>query len=535
MKNRFIVLTILVCAVSSLLAVPAYRGPITHIQSDGTELVVYHHGDEKFSYFTNEAGQWLQADEKGDYLIVPALTDEEIALRRAESMYSQIASRRAINRTGIDRLLSPRGPIILVNFQDSTFTSTNAQMNEWANGENYTYNGATGSIHQYFYDVSYGEYDLKLDVFGPVTVSKNSAYYGGDYNENNRDICAADLVEEACQQAIAAGADFSQYDYDNDGYVDWVVILYAGMGQADGGASESIWPHQSDLHYYGKAFKLNGKTIDHYCMLCELNGQTGKRAGIGTFVHEFSHIMGLPDLYETTGQGDWKTSGKWDVMDYGPYNNDTNTPPAYSAYERWFMGWLSPTLINEPMTATLLDINTARSAAYMTEWGNSISNILRPSPNVFYVFENRQTEGWDAYLPGHGMLITRINYEPNWWMGNSVNNTSMNLGVDIVEADGITPKYSRLNRDNGYFGKLTDAFPAGANTFTDVAAYKLTNITEENKKITFDVNGGGEPTILEAINHIKVQKESNIKWLRNGMLIIQHGNELYNINGKRIE
>ena len=96
MKNRFIVLTILVCAVSSLLAVPAYRGPITHKQSDGTELVVYHHGDEKFSYFTNEAGQWLQADEKGDYLIVPALTDEEIALRRAESMYSQIASRRAI-------------------------------------------------------------------------------------------------------------------------------------------------------------------------------------------------------------------------------------------------------------------------------------------------------------------------------------------------------------------------------------------------------------------------------------------------------
>jgi hypothetical protein len=222
-------------------------------------------------------------------------------------------------------------------------------------------------------------------------------------------------------------------------------------------------------------------------------------------------------------------------MDYGPYNNDANTPPAYSAYERWFMGWLSPTLINEPMTATLLDINTARSAAYMTEWGNSISNILRPSPNVFYVFENRQTEGWDAYLPGHGMLITRINYKYNWWKGNSVNNTSTNLGVDIVEADGRAPKYSRLNRENGYFGKLTDAFPAGANTFTDVAAYKLTNITEENKKITFDVNGGGEPTILDAINHIKVQKESNIKWLRNGMLIIQHGNELYDINGKRIE
>lgn len=187
------------------------------------------------------------------------------------------------------------------------------------------------------------------------------------------------------------------------------------------------------------------------------------------------------------------------------------------------------------MTATLLDINTARSAAYMTDWGNSISNILRPSPNVFYVFENRQQEGWDAYIPGHGMLITKIYYRYNWWKGNSVNNSSSNLGVDIIEADGSAPKYSRVNRDNGYFGKGTDAFPAGANMFTDVAAYKLTNITEANKKITFDVNGGGETTILETINHIKVQKEGNIKWLRNGMLIIQHGNELYDIYGKRIE
>ena len=535
MKNRFITLTLLLCAVSSILAVPAYRGPITHKQSDGTEIVVYQHGDEKFSYFTNEAGQWVQADEKGDYRIVPALTAEEIALRRAESRYSQTAMRRSVQETGIDRTLSPRGPVILVNYQDTKFSSTKEQMTDWAMGEHYSYNGATGSIHQYFQDVSYGEYDLQLDIFGPVTVSKNSAYYGGDYNANYRDTCADKLVVEACKQAIAAGADFSQYDYDNDGYVDWVVIIYAGKGQADGGASNTIWPHQYDLHNFGSAFKLNGKTIDHYCVLCELNGQTGALGGIGTFVHEFSHIMGLPDLYETTGQGEWKTSGMWDVMDYGPYNNNANTPPAYSAYERWFMGWLSPTLIDKSVTATLLDINTTRSAAYMTELGYPVSDILRPSPSVFYVLENRQKEGWDAYIPGHGMLITRIYYKYTWWKGNTVNNSSSNLGVDIIEADGSAPKYSRVNRDNGYFGKETDAFPAGANAFTNVAAFKLTNITEENKKITFDVNGGGEPTILESINRIKAQKESNIKWLRNGMLIIQRGNELYDINGKRIE
>ena len=107
--------------------------------------------------------------------------------------------------------------------------------------------------------------------------------------------------------------------------------------------------------------------------------------------------------------------------------------------------------------------------------------------------------------------------------------------MDIIEADGVAPKYNRNNTENGYFGKLTDAYPHGATEFTDVSFYRITNITEADKKITFDVNGGGEPTILEAIENVKAQQQSNIKWLRNGMLIIQRGNELYDINGKRIE
>lgn len=534
MKSKFVIWGLLVLMASSVLAVPAYRGPLTHVQSDGSKITLYQHGDECFSYFTNEAGQWLQADEKGDFRIVPAMSDEQIAMRRAESRYANSALRRAASETGIDRTLSPRGPVILVNFADTKFSSTNAQMTEWAMGSNYSYNGATGSIHQYFKDVSYGEYDLQLDVFGPVTVSKNFAYYGGDYSTNYRDTCADKLVVEACQQAIKAGADFSQYDDDKDGYVDWVVIIYAGKGQADGGVASTIWPHQYDLHYYGSAFKLNGKTIDHYCMLCELNGQTGERAGIGTFVHEFSHIMGLPDLYETTGQGNWKTSGMWDVMDYGPYNNDGNTPPAYSAYERWFMGWLSPTLLKQAATPTLLDLNTTRSAAYINASGAEISDILRPNPTQFYILENRQQSGWDAYIPGHGLLITRINYRSAWWGNNSVNNSKSNLGVDIIEADGVAPTYVKGDRENGYFGKLTDAYPHGATSFTTLSAYQITNITEADKKITFDLNGGGESTILQAIEHVTSQQQSNIKWLRNGLIIIQRGNDLYDISGKRI-
>ncbi len=522
------IVTLLMGAV--VLAVPAYRGPMKHVQSDGTELTLYQHGDESFHYFTNESGQWLQADENGDYRIIPALSEEQIRLRRAESGFATRELRRspsATSATGVDRVLSPRGPVILVNYSDVQFKSTLSQMQNWAMG--------SGSVHDYFNDVSYGQYDLQLDVFGPVTLNKPCSYYGEDQGGEGQDAHANELVVEACKLAIAQGADFSEYDDDQDGYVDWVVIIFAGKGQADGGANYTIWPHQYDLHYSGSAFKLNGKTIDHYCILNELNGQTGNLVGIGTFVHEFSHIMGLPDFYETTGSGTWKTLGMWDIMDYGPYNNDGNTPPAYSAYERWFMGWLKPVLLKKTATVTLNDLNREKSAGYITERGQSISNSLRPYPTTFYMLENRQQKGWDTYLPGHGLLITKINYSYMGWCYNNVNNTSSKLGVDIVEADGYAPSYSKLNPDNGYFGKPSDAYPAGATSFTAVPAYQVTNITERGSRIIFDINGGGDPILIEeSIEQTAASKKSSIKWLRNGQIVIQQGDELYTIQGNRI-
>ncbi len=515
---------LLCCCAAVLDAVPAYRGPLTHTQSDGTVITIYQHGDEHFHYVTNAAGEWLALDAAGDYCLAPALTEKEMAVRRALNSTAQ---------TGTERLLSPRGPVILVSYNDVAFQSTNAEMNEWANGENYTYNGATGSIWQYFYDVSYGQYDLELDIIGPVTLEHNAAYYGGDYNSSYRDTCAQDLVVEACKLAVAEGADFSQYDSNNDGYVDWVVILFAGKGQADGGASSTIWPHQWDLSYVGKSFKLNGKRIDHYCILNELNGQTGKRAGIGTFVHEFSHIMGLPDLYETTGQGNWKTLGQWDVMDYGPYNNDGNTPPAYSAYERWFMGWLTPTALSCAMTVTLPDIKNTPAAGLLTTTGQHNLNVFNPSPNPYYLVENRQQEGWDKYIPGHGMLLTQINYSYTKWAYNQVNNTETKLGVDIIEADGSAPNYSKWNPDNGYFGKPTDAFPAGATAYENITNFKITNIVERNKIISFNLRGGGQVIPL-GVEKVEQEQKSSIKWLENGCIVIERNGVLYDINGKRI-
>ena len=517
MKKIFSVL--LVCAIAgTAMAVPAKRGGFVSTAADGTEKTVFLNGDETFHYITDAEGNWLDEE-----TLMP-LTQEVKAARQEHGNARQLA-RRAKRLTGVERLLAPRGAVILVSYKDKEFKSTNADMTQWAMGDTYTYNGATGSIHQYFLDQSWGQYDLQIDVYGPVTVSKNLAYYGENDN-SGYDKHPDELVKEACQLAAAQGADFSKYDYNNDGKVDWVVIIYAGYGEASNAPANTIWPHQYDLSYTNMDFELNGKTVDHYCCLNELVGTSGsKRDGIGTFCHEFSHVMGLPDFYETNEESlGLHTLVDWDIMDYGPYNNNGNTPPAYSAYERWFMGWMTPTLINKAAHVTLPELNGSQAAGYITENGSSISNILNPNPTTFYLLENRQQSGWDKYLPGHGMLITKVRFKSSYWTNNEVNNRSNYMGVDILEAQSNT----------GDWGETTDAYPAGANSFTSVTNYKVTNIAEANKVITFDVNGGGEEMVL-SIEDINLDVAAPTKVLHEGNVYIIRNGKLYDLNGRTVK
>lgn len=517
-----IVSLICLCVVAlSMMATPARREGRIRVDANGVEKIVYPHGDEDFHYLTDEAGNWLDEN-----TLLP-LTEET---KRAKlNTKTRRSVRRAMKETGLDRLLAPRGPVILVSFLDTIFTHTNEAVVDWAMGENYTYNGATGSINRYFKDVSLGQYDLHLDVFGPVQVSKTATYYGKNLS-NGDDQHADELIVEACQLAAEQGADFSQYDSDNDGKVDFVVIIYAGYGEADNypDMPNTIWPHQYDLSMTGKDFTLNGKTIDHYCCLNEIDGATHDLSGIGTFCHEFSHVMGLPDIYATI-QGTHKTLGKWDIMDYGCYCNDGNTPPSYSAYEQWWMGWIEPTHLNQAASVTLNTLYPDGTAAYITESGEPVTNILRPNPTVFYVLENRQQTGWDTYLPGHGMLITKINFHYNWWRNNTVNNSATTMGIDLMEADGLTPSQGKT----GYLGKQGDAFPADSVTsFTAVSTYQITNIAEKDGIISFDVNGGGDSTHLDMQESYPVEKAYKI--LRNGQVVIKRGGRLYDILGRQL-
>ena len=299
------------------------------------------------------------------------------------------------------------------------------------------------------------------------------------------------------------------------------MILYAGKGEADGGATNTIWPHQYELSYSGKDFNLDGKRVDHYCCLNEIDGTSGQRCGIGTFCHEFGHVMGLPDLY-ATNNATHHTLVSWDIMDYGPYLNGGNTPPSYSAYERWFMGWFKPRLINEKCSVILPPLNDYHSACFMTEEGNDIADILAPDPSVFYLFENRQKSGWDKYLPGVGMLVTRVYFNADRWENNTVNNSASNMGVDIIEA---TP-----NSTSGYNtkSKSTDLYPRGATEFTDIAKFQVTDIAMENQVVTFKVNNG-KKIINLGLNNTQDAKTQATKIIEEGRVVIIRDGKKYDV------
>ena len=492
-----IVFSALVC---SAWAVPARRGGIVKTQPDGSEIVVYQHGDEHFHWQTNEKGEWLKLDTDGFYRVTEAMSAEQIEAKRAQS------PRRA-QHAAYPLNVAPRGLVILVNFADVAFETEKAEMDSMLVGENYTrnysysYKGKTynissqGSARKYFQDASNGQYNPQFDVIGPVTVSNNMSYYGKNDSYGN-DMYPDKMVSEACIYADTAfNVDFTQYDNNNDGYVDFVFVVYAGYGEADGASSTTIWPHSWNLLAAGTKCQVDDKTVDLYACGNELDFYSKKHTGIGTFCHEFSHVLGLPDLY-VTNTASHSTMNEWDIMDYGPYNNEGNTPPTFSAYERFFMGWLQPRLIVDPENVELKEIQESNEALLIssTDQHNLIGN--NPDPTTFYVVENRQLKGWDEHLPGHGMMLTKIQYSYNRWYQNTVNNSSSKMGVDLVEANGKATNQ----------GKATDLFPAGESQYLGIAEHAIEEIEETDGVITFKYKGGVEDPDTAVDNTILNQK-----------------------------
>lgn len=502
-------------------AKPALREPIYVTHPDGTVDTLLLHGDEFMHWMTRPNGQWVTY-RQGKVLPIAPMTDQQIMETRRLSPVMPVAQATMEN---LPINLAPRGLVIMVEFPDLHFRAENTQaaMDSMYNADVYHYdNGwwradstkffshpACGSVAQYFRDQSMGQYTPHFDVIGPVMADSSYVYYGHNVGMT-KDVHIRELIREVVIKADSL-VDYSLYDNDGDGRVDYVYVIYAGNAESDGKGDEYIWPKKWNIN----AVTLDGKTISLFGCGSELNGRD-TRDGIGTFVHEFSHILGFPDLYTTiakdtvTMKGVHKTLGIWDVMDYGPYNDNGNRPPSYSAYERWFFGWLTPTLLDTVQNDTLGYIGTTNQA-YLISATDEMPESPRGSiPATYYLLENRQLTGWDTtgvrsfasdvYIPGAGLLVEKIQYNPTTWRSSTVNNDAQSCGVSIVPADGLMPTYMDYmhsrGRDMGYLGKQGDLFPFVQNDSTIVdsmavdSAHYICHIRHQDGQIIFGYLGG---------------------------------------------
>jgi len=435
----------LMCAIG--YAVPAKRGIWkTVTTADGSTVRVELRGDE-FCHYWRAADGRCYVENAGTGLFetanVSALLKageprraaaEEARQRRAPMSRVQLGGDHA-PYTG-----EKKGLIILVSFADRPFEAahTQALYDRIANEENFSdpSMGFVGSVHDYFRDQSYGQFSLKFDVVGPVAMPENQAYYGGNVNGQDNMRVIGQMVKDACS-AVADEVDFNDYDWDGDGEVDQVFILYAGRGEASGGGANTIWPHEYNLtSATGSALTINGVRINTYACGCEL-GAGGGIDGIGTICHEFSHCLGLPDMYDTRNDNSLTADfglGEWGLMSAGNYNGNSFIPAGYTSYEKMYAGWLTPTVLESDRTVSgMRGINDNQDAYIVYNDGHT---------DEYYLLENHDGSGWDAGLPGTGLLILHVDFDEYIWAYNIVNSPIAQSGGNphphctIIPADG---------------------------------------------------------------------------------------------------
>jgi len=484
MRKIGFILSLLAYSIVSW-AVPATPYPIVRHLPDGKTDTVYLRGDENYHFYTDLRGHRIAvAGEENEDERTPKAMH---APRKMQMDYSYVPSSGKV-----------RIPVILVNFKDLSFSLANAkeQFDDLFNGSGGSNPNATGSVHNYYIASSDSALDLEYEVFGPYTLSREMAYYGqnrtsGSYTDHN--VHARELVLEAAYIAEEAGVDFSQFDNNNDGYIDNVSIVVAGYNEAEGGAANTIWPHYSSLN---GSNRYSGKYIGGYLMISEYRSSGGKvQAGIGTYCHEFGHALGLPDLYDTE-QSDRYTVGEWDIMCSGSYNNNGSTPPSFTAFERFMLGWLVPEQITTAGMRILEPIESSNKAYLIALKTHNLSPDS-PNPTEFFMIENRQKVGWDAgkeALVAPGMLISHINFNQTRWTYNTFNNYSP-LGFDIVSAGSNSPTSSSAadvfpgtTRRTSWTPKFYDGSSIDSLTFTQIRQ-------RPDGSVSMQV-GGSEETML---------------------------------------
>lgn len=389
-------------------------------------------------------------------------------------------------------------PVILVEFKDQKFSVNKPKeafdqffngttQTDLGNGNQYNY----GSVSQYFQAMSSNTFKPTFKVFGPVTLDQNETYYGGS-NDSGNDEKPNKLIDDAIAKLKASGEAIKDATvFCKDGKtVDCVYIIYAGVGQNIGGANTTVWAKTGSA----SGSTLAKKVIRWYSMASELSGLKAKDnsimiAGVGVTCHEFSHALGLPDIYPSVGTSSGYAKNNqnmeyWDLMDGGEYTyNGGYCPTPYTAWEKEQLGW--------PVDIQTLDENQSVTMPTSTEQGGTAYKIVNPSnSHEYFLLENIQKKGWNTHQYAYGLMVYHVN-EPSSgtiYMGTKLNDTEGYPGMAIVPADGLCASNDikdnhakvEINGKNAdkYIEQLRgDLFPG---TFSSLETLNVTELSDEH-------------------------------------------------------
>ena len=518
--KRYILLLVAALVTLSTFAAPAYRKPFTVKQSDGTELTVVLTGDESLHYYATADGKPLVKEANGDYCYA---TFNDGAFVSTKCLAHDSAKRGAVEKVllssidyqamkaGVAKASSARAAtykaaaqkagsqivpegdvnvaVLLVQFKDTKFTYTKDDLNNILNTKDFVYENAIvnsiGSARDYFMAQSDGKFRPNFIVTDIVTLDNNMSYYGGN-DSSGDDKKPTYMVKEGIQKADAAGFDFAACDNNGDGEVEFIYCIYAGYSESYGADANTVWPHQWQLSAQAGTITVDGVKCDTYACSGELvynekyEDRIGKTmAGIGLICHEFSHCLGLHDIYDTTyDSGNWGMD-YWDVMDQGNYAAEGYVPVGYSAYQRDFCGWRE-----------LVEINTkgVYSMKPLTQEGVAYKVVNDANENEYYILENRKQEGWDKYLFGSGMLVIHVDYNKSAWDNNTINATKNHPRYTLIPADNELLPYESNNSSQFVASLKGDVWPGTSGntelTNTSLPAAKVYSGGYMNKPIT---------------------------------------------------
>ena len=421
-----------------LMAVPAMRIRRNVILDDGRKVTVTAHGDENFDYLLSDEGEVIV--EQDNIFHSTGLTVSEYFATLPQM------PRKARNRVGsvASALIQPYGtkkiPVILAAFSDKTFSvglNDTKVVNFYEkifNGTDiYASTGNWGSVRQYFLDQSQEQFQPEFTIIGPVKLDSVYSYYGKD-SGSARDLKYYDFYRETFAKAEALTDDWTPFDNNGDGKVDMCVIIYAGLGQNYTNSfndKNTLWPQEMPGTFTAGDITFSGCATSCELRPAEASGGviTSTQAdGVGVIIHELSHAIGLPDLYDTRGVAFGLDF--WSIMDYGMYTRSSRVPIGYSAYEREFMGWQQTEVINGPCTLHL---------SCFAQGGKGYKLKNDANPDEYYILDNKQAVGWDWGVcsnRGHGMLVFHVDYNSSAWMSNTVNSVSNHQRLTIIPANG---------------------------------------------------------------------------------------------------